>query len=495
MEYLDETAFTGPPPPSGKAQVLSVSTCLPGCCDSFDELWSLLFAGGETQTEVALDRWDLSLYYTIDPDAGAVGKTNAKHGAFLSSQNLWSFDCRYFGMKSSEANAMVPEQRLVLRTGATSLLEAGVTTKSIDTYVGDCTSESRNYVCALSPHFNQGTAAPVTASRLAYCFGLRGENCSFDTACSSSLVALGHAHSKLCLAKCAPTGALVIGVRVLLGPDGFVGLGAGGFLGVHGRCLTFDGSASGFGRGEGCSAAFLSLDTGEQDMDMHLCSLLGSAVNQDGRSASMTAPNGPSQQSCIRDSLAMAEISAESLSSMECHGTGTALGDPIEVGAVRGVVRGKRFPLLLTSSKSNLGHAEAAAGLNGFVKCVLILLHSACPANVHLRVLNGSLDTEGFPCFFGNELADVGLNSQHLGVSSFGFGGTNARADLWGFCQEGPRSLEPRLVTIPCPLCRRDMCKSCGQIADEHTLDYHHCVHERESQASIACCSECDVSQ
>lgn len=118
----------------------------------------------------------------------------------------------------------------------------------------------------------------------------------------------------------------------------------------------------------------------------------------------MTAPNGPSQQGCVRDSLAMASISPESLTSMECHGTGTSLGDPIEIGAIAGVLRGSKGAMpLLTSSKSNIGHGEAVAGLNGFVKCVLMLSHSMCPANVHLRILNGNLDVGGFPCLFGNE--------------------------------------------------------------------------------------------
>ena len=348
---------------------------------------------------------------------------------------------------------MVPEQRLVLRTGYQALADAGLDGASlkgsrISTYVGDCANESATYCPALDECRQHGTLSAATASRISHLFGLRGGACSFDTACSSSLVALGHAHSQLRLAPFfqdaqsrQSSGALVIGVRVLFGPEGFVGLGAAGFLSLHGRCFTFDSSAQGFGRGEGCCSVFLAKDEdGEEDLELHLASLSGSSVNQDGRSASLTAPHGPSQQSCIRASLRMANVSPDKVAVGECHGTGTSLGDPIEVGALREVMYDRRQPLMMTSSKSNVGHAESAAGLNGLAKCVLMLMTSASAPNVHLRSLNPNLDTNGFPCLYESECVDADQNSQNIGVSSFGFGGTNARADLWGHCQQGPRS-------------------------------------------------------
>ena len=475
---FDDAAFTGPKPPERCIQVRALALRLPGA-QSLQELSSLWLAGAETQREVPLERWDLAeplrsawsrafsvsgvwfrvgpglqkqlsawpRYYSSDFE---FGKTSARHAAFLSSTQLLG---------------PLPEQVLVLGVGAACLAQAAEGC-DVDVYVGDC-AESRSFDVTV-------------AGRLAYEFGLRGEACTFDTACSSSLVALGHASARL---RSGGVGALVSGVRVLVGPDGFVGLGAGGFLGIHGRCLTFDGSANGFGRGEACSASFLA-----HSEELEICGLLGAAVNQDGRSASLTAPNGPSQQHVIRASLAAAGIEAESLSLMECHGTGTSLGDPIEVGAVKNVVRGKRQPLLFTSSKSNQGHAEAAAGLTGFLKCVLMLQQSVCFANVHLRVLNANLDTEAFPCLFGNEIADVGVNSQYLGVSSFGFGGTNARADLWGSCHTGPRSVQPSFESAACPRCGQEMCRTCGQPADGVTRLYHVCW---LAGSSAACCFAC----
>ncbi|CAL1167663.1 unnamed protein product, partial [Cladocopium goreaui] len=474
--------FTGPAPPAGGAGVAvrALSATVPSAAT--EELWNVLLGGGETQTEVALDRWDVAVYYAVE--ASAAGKTNAKHGAFLSNQELSTLDPQVFHLTLDEAGALVPEQRLVLRLGTSCLLEEGLQLEElqncpVDTYLGDCSSESRSYASHLTAFHHRGAATAVTAHRLAYALGLRGESCAFDTACSSSLVALSHGHARLRLRPQMTssgdfTAALVMGVRVMLGPDGFVGLGAGGFLGLHGRCLTFDSSANGFGRGEGCGAVLL----GPPGEEVEMAALLGSAVNQDGRSASMTAPNGPSQQRCIRSSLQMAQLGdGASLSIMECHGTGTSLGDPIEIGAIKGVVSQGGMPLL-TSSKTNIGHGEAAAGLNGFIKCVLMLAHSMCPANVHLRVLNGNLDTNG-------------SNSQHLGVSSFGFGGTNARADLWGHCQVGPRQLRARLVVVPCPRCGQGMCRACGEVADDFALDFHRCDANARSFARecLACVS------
>ena len=359
----------------------------------------------------------------------------------------------FFGFLMKEAQVLVPEQRLVLRTGYQALIDADLADSlpgsSISTYVGDCANESATYCPTLDACRQTSITSAATAARIAHLFGLRGGACSFDTACSSSLVALGHAHTQMQIASLhkeirasrKPNGALVVGVRVLFGPEGFIGLGAAGFLSIHGRCLTFDGSAHGFGRGEGCCAVFLAADHEEQDVELHLASLSGSHVNQDGRSASLTAPHGPSQQSCIRGSLRMAKVSPDAVAVAECHGTGTSLGDPIEVGALCGIMDAcRRAPLMMTSSKSNIGHAESAAGLNGLAKCILMLMTSASAPNVHLRSLNPNLDTAGFPCLYETECVDASENSQNVGVSSFGFGGTNARADLWGHCQQGPRS-------------------------------------------------------
>ena len=163
-------------------------------------------------------------------------------------------------------------------------------------------------------------------------------------------------------------------------------------------------------------------------------------MNQDGRSATMTAPHGPSQQECIRKSLAQSGVEANQITVAECHGTGTALGDPIEVNALRRVVSDRETPMPVTSSKTFIAHQEAGAGLAGIGKCLLMLLTSAASPNQHLHYLNSHLDTAGFPAFFEDELTDYGTPEGLAGVSSFGSGGTNGRADLWGRCLYGERA-------------------------------------------------------
>lgn len=175
----------------------------------------------------------------------------------------------------------------------------------------------------------------------------------------------------------------------------------------------------------------------DEDAQQMLACLIGSSVNQDGRSASMTAPNGPSQQACIKASMAESGLNASEITIAECHGTGTALGDPIEVSALRMVMQDRDLPILNMSAKSNIGHLEAAAGLAGFLKCVEAVMSSAGPPNAHFRLLNPHMDTNGYPVYFENEITDYGSKTGISGVSSFGFGGTNARADIWGRCQRG----------------------------------------------------------
>jgi len=237
--------------------------------------------------------------------------------------------------------------------------------------------------------------------------------------------------------------SLVVGINTLIGAITYISLSGPGMLTRKGRCFTFDHSADGYGRGEGIGGMNLKKCATEFAAMGRLAMLIGSCVNQDGRSASMTAPHGPSQQDVIRASMREAGLNAYEISVAECHGTGTALGDPIEVGSLRGVMKQDRgeVPLLTTSAKSNIGHLEAGAGIAGIIKCIMMLRHSVGAPNQHLLELNPHLDLEGFPIAMEVEPADFGHNSGISGVSSFGFGGTNARADMWGHCVRGPRAV------------------------------------------------------
>jgi len=214
----------------------------------------------------------------------------------------------------------------------------------------------------------------------------------------------------------------------------------------QGRCFTFDSSADGYVRGEAHACLYMKQSVREDFSRLNM--LCASNMNQDGRSASMTAPHGPSQQECIRACMKEGGISATMIQLQELHGTGTALGDPIEVGALRatmmatdGIVRERA--LVKTSSKSNIGHTELSAGLCGLMKCVLLGVSAVGAPNVHLRLLNPHIDTHAYPVYFASEIVDQGQSVAFNGVSSFGFGGSNARADVWARALNGHRNTNP----------------------------------------------------
>jgi len=309
-----------------------------------------------------------------------------------------------------------------------------------------------------SVHFNHGGNLQyafagrercVCAGRLSHIMGMNGPLSTSETACSSSLVACGIAQMNMRKVREGQQVAslnsnlyhgLVIGTNTLIGPFSYISLSGPGMLTSMGRCFTFDHSADGFARGEGIGAIKLKVCENEIDSIDRVAILIGCCVNQDGRSASMTAPHGPSQQEVIRNSMREGGLQTNMITIAECHGTGTALGDPIEVGALRGVMRSDRdIPLLKTSAKTNIGHLEAAAGIAGLIKCIMMLQYCTGAPNCHLLVLNPHLDVNGYPVYFQTEAMDFGHNSGLTGVSSFGFGGTNARADVWGHAAHGAR--------------------------------------------------------
>jgi hypothetical protein len=236
-----------------------------------------------------------------------------------------------------------------------------------------------------------------------------------------------------------------------------------------------------------------------------VATLAGTFINQDGRSASMTAPNGPSQREMTKSCMDVAQISPADLSVSETHGTGTALGDPIEVGALRGALDGFRIesnPIMITTVKTNLSHMEANAGLSGVIKVTGMLRHGGIPGQVHLHALNPHLDMEGFPWYIISEYTDPHRTDQFIGVQGFGMGGTNARADFWGRCNEGDRQTNvPKKLNfdkadfchVPCPKCLGQMCWLCSTAIPKYGLEKgrHHCSLIREGPTDYDFCSTC----
>lgn len=229
--------------------------------------------------------------------------------------------------------------------------------------------------------------------------------------------------------------------------------------------------------------AYTTFSNSQQDTEIQEACAIGNKVNQDGKSASMTAPNGPSQQMCIKASLREAGVMPSEITGSECHGTGTALGDPIEVGSLRGVQEtdDRDGPIVNTSSKSNIGHLEANAGITGLFKCVLMGKFSVGLPNVHLRCLNPHLDITGWPTYMISEVSDVAANTALTGVSSFGVSGTNAHAEVWAMCRLGPNQAGKKKVTmdklhqftLTCPVTLGPVDHLTGEPAKSNGRKYH----------------------
>mmetsp|Transcript_38686 Transcript_38686/g.111798 ORF Transcript_38686/g.111798 Transcript_38686/m.111798 type:complete len:1194 (-) Transcript_38686:204-3785(-) len=436
----------------GRVHAMSMANRYPGDALGPTCYWSFFCGGGDSNTKVPVARWDMDIYYCEDRHIDGV--SYAMHGGFCSDAMVTEFDNDFFGIASAEAARMSPGQRVVLETGFETLHRAGhtkVTARGMDcgVFLGDSGNDWAFLIQGQDAYRILSQSNAITGSRLSHLLGLRGPVSTTDTACSSSLVAVCLAHQ--CLRRTAPyrgksvintkcNTTLALGCGLLLHPRYFILYSGPGMLSPRGRCFTYDSSADGYARGEGCGGLMLTYGESEDDAQGMLACLAGSSVNQDGRSASMTAPNGPAQQTCIRTSMDESQFTPSNITVAECHGTGTALGDPIEVSALRAVMESRSVPLLNTSAKTNIGHLEAAAGMAGVIKCILMLTASTAPANVHLRFLNPHMDTNGYPVFFETEMGDHGANTGLSGVSSFGFGGTNARGDLWARCLRGARA-------------------------------------------------------
>lgn len=442
--------------------VMSMGFHQPGNGIDFNSQWGIFSSGCDSTITSCSERWDHEIYFEPDKEK-ALGKVYAYHAGFVEWGTLWDFDAELFGIDPEEVKTMDPGYRRSCEVGYEALINAGFSRqtlmgKDLGVFVGHCGSDWNyfsNYIHHGFPrneYSEWGWQQTRFIGRLHMIFGMKGPTSTHDTACSSSLVAVCVSHYALRpeepgvlkgTAGQSLQWAMVMGCNPLVGPFSWIGLCAPKMISFGGRCFTFNQSADGFNRGEGFNSMTLKDNKASEEPSDRYAMLCGSCINQDGRSASMTAPHGPSQQECIRYSLREANITPADVLMAELHGTGTALGDPIELGALRGVMmwrtKGERrdIPIFKTSGKSNNGHLEASAGLSGLQKCVMMLMHGSCAPNVHLKMLNANADTSQYPVIITDSLADIG-NSGYVGVSSFGVGGCNARGDVWARAQRGP---------------------------------------------------------
>ncbi|MFK7829714.1 MAG: MupA/Atu3671 family FMN-dependent luciferase-like monooxygenase [Congregibacter sp.] len=417
--------------------VVGLACRAPGA-DSAEALWELLSDGRSAMREVPPERWDVNRYF--DPRPGVAGKSCTRRGGFIDGVD--QFDASFFGISAREAEGMDPQQRILLECAWHSLEDAGIRPSTLKgrkagVFVGVTATDYGMLQCNpdsqydVNPYFNTGTPQNVCAGRISYLFGLQGPSMAVDTACSSSLTAIHLACQSLRQGESDVS--IAGGVNLTLTPLLYATLSAAGMLAVDGQCKSFDSSANGYARGEGCGLIVLKrLADAQRDGDHIIGLLRGSTLNQDGASSGLTVPNGVAQQKLIRASLESSGITPSDIDYVEAHGTGTPLGDPIEVralGRVLGQVDGRDEPLRIGSIKSNIGHLESAAGVLSVIKVLLALKHEQLPATRVVDALNPEIDWAALnvmPVLESVPWKAVPERPRRAGVSAFGASGSNA---------------------------------------------------------------------
>ncbi len=449
---IEEQEYSNAPLPDDAIAIIGMACRFPNGANSPDAYWSLLRDGIDAISEIPKNRWDNTRYY--DPEPEKTGKISTNSGGFLDQVDR--FDAAFFRISPKEAAEMDPQQRILLEVSWEALEQAGLSPAALEgsqtaVFTGIFSHDyetlqiKQNTAKDYDSYFGTGNSSSIAAGRLAYFFDFKGSAVSIDTACSSSLVAVHLACQSLRHRECNL--ALVSGVNLLLSPELSITFSSAGILAPDGRCKTFDASANGYVRSEGCAAIVLKrLPRALADNDNILAVIRGSAINQDGTSNGLTAPNGLAQEAVIRKALS--GMPPADISYVEAHGSGTSLGDPVEVKALEAVYGENRTndnPLFIGSVKTNIGHTEATAGLAGLLKIVLAMQHNYIPPHLHFKSLNPHISLDKIPARItvkGMPWKNQPDKPRLAGLSSFGFSGTNAHLIL----QEPPRLSRPEQV-------------------------------------------------
>ena len=419
--------------------IIGMSCRFPGGADNPATFWKLLREGGDAIAEVPADRWHLDDYY--DPDPATPGKMYTRSGGFI--EQLQDFDADFFGISPKEAISLDPQQRLLLEVSWEALEAAGLNPHQLNqtptgVFIGICSNDYSRRLMArgvteIDAYLASGNAHSTASGRISYVLGLTGPSLAVDTACSSSLVSIHLACTSLRNRECNL--ALVGGVNRLISPEFSINFSKARMLSADGRCKTFDAKADGFVRGEGAGIVVLKrLSDAIAEGDNILATIRGSAIDQDGHTSGLTVPSGPSQEAAIRQALKNAGVEPAQVSYIEAHGTGTSLGDPIEVaalGQVFGETHSPDRPLSIGSVKTNIGHLEGAAGIAGLIKVVLQLQHQEIAPHLHFQKPNPYIDWAKLPFTVPTTVTPwPDVERRIAGVSSFGFSGTNAHLVL-----------------------------------------------------------------
>lgn len=430
--------------PVDPVAIIGIAFRFPGDLGTEQDFWQALTRGDDLVTQVPATRW--ATEELQHPKRGEAGRSVTFSAGVLS--RIDEFDAGFFGISPREAAWIDPQQRLLLELAWEAMENGGMPASRLagsdcGVFVGisglDYGIRSLDDLASFSSHTMTGNTLSIAANRLSYVFDLHGPSMAIDTACSSSLVALHQACNAL---RCGDASvAMVGGVSILAHPYPFVGFSKASMLSAKGRCRTFDASGDGYVRGEGGAVLLLKpLAQAEADGDRIHAVILASGANADGgRKTGLTIPSRDGQVELMQSVLARAGIAAADVDYLEAHGTGTAIGDPIEtsaIGAVYGQARPAEQPLPIGSVKTNLGHLEPASGMAGLIKALLVLKHGEAPPSIHLNAPNPKIDFAGWhlqPVTAALPLATPSDRPPIVGVNSFGFGGANAHVLLQAY--------------------------------------------------------------
>ena len=412
--------------------IIGMGCRFPGGVRTPQDFWSLLQSGRDVLRDIPNDRWDIDEHY--DPVVTVPGKIYVRQGYYLD--NIDQFDPQFFGLSPREAESLDPQQRLVMEVCWETLEHAGIAPTSLKggktgVFVGqywDDYSSQRIYCTdnrEIDRYAQLSALRGLTAGRICHILDSHGPAIQLDTACSSSSLAVHLACQSLRSGESDV--ALAGGVSLILAPEHLIGICQMAALSPDGRCKTFDASADGFGQGEGCGVIALKrLADAQADGDNVLAVVQGSAANHDGQARTVTTPSGPAQRAMLRDALKDAGIEPQQVDFIETHGTGTPLGDPIEVSAIgRVFCEDRENALYLGAVKANVGHLDSAAGIAGVIKVVLSLQHKTIPLHRNFSEPNRHIPWDDWPIKIPLENTAWEGKERFAGISAFGMSGTN----------------------------------------------------------------------
>lgn len=418
--------------------IVGMSCRFPGGANNPEKYWDLLIKGIDGISDIPENRWDVERYY--DARKGIPGKMYSNKGGYLTCP-IDEFDSQFFNISPKEVMALDPQQRLLLEltweafeNGALNITDYFGTNTGV--YIGISGEEyslshrTSGDLSRIDAYSLTGCTSSTACGRISYTFGFEGPSIAVDTACSSSLTGLHFACKAI---KSGEIDAAVVGgVNLIITPVANIGFSKLQATSPDGHSKAFDASANGYGRGEGAGIIILKkLSEAIQDHDNILGIIRGTSINQDGKSNGLTVPNGLAQQNVIQKALKDAHLTDFDIDYVEMHGTGTSLGDPIEVHAVSDVYgsrRTKSNPLKIGSVKSNIGHLEAASGMASMMKVLLSFKHNTIPANMHFKTPNPFINWETSPVevVANHSQWNTGSKLRIAGINGFGFGGSNA---------------------------------------------------------------------